>query len=145
MSGGKELGVAFARHVKRATDVASLTFVHLAQTDQFDVVTISEHADLFPVWDEHWTGKQGTIVRDAGNLYKAIHDVGVGQNTKPSDTPSMWTRIGDPREAWPEWVAPIGAHDAYAAGAQVTHDGKHWVSDEDSNIWEPGVHGWTES
>ena len=30
--------------------------------------------------------------------------------------------------------------------ASVTsHNGKHWTSDADGNVWEPGVYGWTES
>lgn len=42
---------------------------------------------------------------------------------------------------WPEWVQPTGAHDAYAKGSQVTHNGKRYVSEIDANVWEPGVLG----
>ena len=125
-------------------DVAALVFVQLAQTEQFDDVTITEHPDMFPVWDIHWTGKAGTIVTDEGKLYKSIHNVGAGQNTKPSTTPSMWTRIGNPAEEYPEWIQPIGAHDAYPADAKVTHKGKRWTSNVGGNVWEPGVYGWAE-
>lgn len=41
-----------------------------------------------------------------------------------------------------EWVQPTGAHDAYALGAVVSHNGKVWVSTVDSNVWEPGGYGW---
>ena len=34
--------------------------------------------------------------------------------------------------------------DAYPKGAKVSHNGKHWISDLDANVWEPGVYGWTE-
>lgn len=44
----------------------------------------------------------------------------------------------------PAWVQPTGAHDAYAAGALVTHNGFIWQSDVDGNVWEPGVYGWTQ-
>ena len=27
---------------------------------------------------------------------------------------------------------------------KVSHNGKYWTSDVDSNVWEPGVYGWTE-
>ena len=54
------------------------------------------------------------------------------------------TRIGDPTQEFPEWVQPIGAHDAYAAGSKVSHNEKKWVSDIDGTVWEPGVYGWTE-
>lgn len=42
------------------------------------------------------------------------------------------------------WVQPSGAHDAYHAGEEVTHNAKYWRSDVDANVWEPGVSGWTE-
>ena len=50
----------------------------------------------------------------------------------------------DPAEEWPEWSQPVGAHDAYSKDAKVSHNGKHWTSTVDSNVWEPGVYGWTE-
>ena len=56
----------------------------------------------------------------------------------------MWTRIGNPLEEFPEWVQPIGAHDAYEAGSKVSHNGKKWVSTAPANVWEPGVYGWEE-
>ena len=80
-----------------------------------------------------------------GQLYRSIHDVkDAGQNRKPSETPSMWTPIGNPLEEFPEWVQPIGAHDAYSKDAKTSHNGKKWVSEVDGNVWEPGVYGWAE-
>lgn len=135
------------REMKRTADarsVAEIVFVQMAQSEQLNDVTISEYPSMFPVWDTNWTGKAGTILQDEGTLYRSIHDVGAGQNTKPSETPAMWTRIGDPTSEWPEWVQPIGSHDAYSAGAKVSHKEKHWISDVSGNVWEPGVYGWTE-
>ena len=40
------------------------------------------------------------------------------------------------------WERPLGAHDAYAKGDVVTHNGKRWVSTVTPNVWEPGVSGW---
>lgn len=140
-----------ASEAKERQDIISagyLSFVALAQAELLDEVTISEHASLFSVWDEHFTGKAGTILTDPDdkNLYRSIHDVGPGQNTQPSKTPAMWTRIGDPTEEYPEWVQPIGAHDAYAKDDKVSHPHgeRNWTSDVDGNVWEPGVYGWTE-
>lgn len=39
----------------------------------------------------------------------------------------------------------IGAHDAYALGAKVSHKEKHWTSTVANNVWEPGVYGWEEA
>lgn len=142
-----QISEARKREKQRAAEtqsVAEIVFVQMAQTQQIDDHTIAEYPSMFPVWDENFTGKAGTIVQDEGNLYRSIHDVGAGQNTKPSQTPAMWTRIGDPTEEWPEWIQPIGAHDAYSKDAKVSHNEKHWISDVDSNVWEPGVYGWSE-
>ncbi|MDL2214343.1 hypothetical protein LJB76_02130 [Clostridia bacterium OttesenSCG-928-O13] len=132
--------------VESIVSVASIAFVALAQEQMLDDVTIAEHPTMFPVWNERWTGKAGTILQDDGRLYRSIHDVGPGQNTKPSTTPAMWTLIGDPTEEWPEWIQPLGAHDAYPNGAKVSHPHgeRRWVSEADNNIWEPGVYGWKE-
>ncbi|MCA1781986.1 MAG: hypothetical protein ABR616_05750 [Dermatophilaceae bacterium] len=49
------------------------------------------------------------------------------------------TAAGEPSP----WVQPTGAHDAYALGSLVTHNGSTWSSDIDANTYEPGVYGWT--
>ena len=84
-------------------EISSLVFVKMAQDGTLDDITVSEHPSLFPSWYPQWTGKAGTILMDEGKLYRSIHDVtNVAQNTKPSETPSMWTRIGDPTQEYPE-------------------------------------------
>ena len=134
-----------ARRSSSAQAVAEIMFVKMAQEQQLDETTISEYPDLFVKWDENWRGKAGDIVQDEGQLYRSIHDVkDAGQNRKPSETPSNWTRIGNPLEEFPEWVRPIGAHDAYSKDAKTSHSGKKWVSEVDGNVWEPGVYGWDE-
>lgn len=47
---------------------------------------------------------------------------------------------------WPEWTQPLGAHDAYAAGARVLFADKVWESVIDNNVWSPAVYpqGWKE-
>ena len=56
----------------------------------------------------------------------------------------MWTPLGKPGEEFPEWVQPLGVHDAYEQGAKVSHNSKKWVSNTANNVWEPGVYGWDE-
>ncbi len=134
-----------ARRSSSAQAVAELMFVKAAQEQQFDETTIAEHPDLFVQWDENWRGKAGDIVQEGSQLYRSIHDVkDAGQNRKPSESPSMWTPIGNLLEEFPEWVQPIGAHDAYSKGAKTSHGGKKWLSEVDGNTWEPGVYGWAE-
>ena len=54
-----------------------------------------------------------------------------------------WREITADGEAPPDWVQPTGAHDAYMKGDQVTHKDGVWTSDINSNVWRPGVYGWT--
>ena len=126
-------------------EIASIVFVKLAENGELDEAVITDHPKLFIEWSVNWTGKAGTIVSDDGCLYRSIHDITTtSQNTKPSETPSMWTRIGNPEDEYPVWYQPTGAHDAYSLGDKVSHNDKHWISTANNNVWEPGVYGWEE-
>ena len=93
-----------------AQAVAELMFVKAAQAQQLDDAFIAKYPEFFVTWDENWRGKAGDIVQDEGKLYRSIHDVtDAGQNRKPSENPSMWTRIRNPLEEFPEWIQPLGA------------------------------------
>nr|DAY85622.1 MAG TPA: hypothetical protein [Caudoviricetes sp.] len=106
---------------------------------------------------------EGMLVRDDdGVLYRSI----TGTQEKPTellyhpkDVPALLEKVEEevpeepenpnpdepqPEEEYPEWVQPTGAHDAYAQGAKVSHNGKKWTSNVENNVWEPGVYGWTE-
>lgn len=102
---------------------------------------------LFDEWDPNGVAytAETSKVQYNGLLYKCLQSHTSQASWTPTDAPSLWVRIDDPAEEWPEWRQPQGAHDAYAKGAKVTHNEKHWVSDIDANVWEPGVYGWTES
>lgn len=67
-----------------------------------------------------------------------------GRTDTTKKAASLWAVAADPEEEWPAWSQPLGAHDAYALGAKVSHNERHWVSDVDNNVWEPGVANWTE-
>src|SRR5690625_1246198 len=41
-----------------------------------------------------------------------------------------------------QWKQPSGAHDAYAKGDIVEHNGQQWVSTVTPNVWIPGQSGW---
>lgn len=99
---------------------------------------------------DRWSGDGveyavGDRARDGEELYKCLTAHTSQSTWKPSVSPSLWVRIDDPSQEWPEWVQPKGSTDAYPMGAKVSHNGKHWISDYDNNIWEPGVFGWHEA
>ena len=102
--------------------------------------------ELFPHWDaDSHEYAVDDRVSDDSILYKCLQDHTSQASWKPADSPSLWVRVDDPSVEWPEWIQPTGATDAYALGAKVSHNSKHWISDYDANIWEPGVYGWTEA
>ena len=69
---------------------------------------------------------------------------------KPTDdNGSLWQRIGNPMDEWPEWVPFLGVGDAYTLGSKVTYNGKRYIcvavgGDGISNIWKPDEWGWEE-
>lgn len=77
----------------------------------------------------------------SGVVYRCLQPHRTQADWTPDVTPALWTVVS--LEEWPEWVQPAGAHDAYQIGAKVSHNGDHWISDVDNNVWEPGVYGWT--
>ena len=99
---------------------------------------------LFPTWTIGVSVIVGERYQYAGKLYKCLQAHMTQADWKPNDSPSLWVGISDPAEEWPEWSQPVGSADAYAKGAKVSHNGKHWTSDVDANVWEPGAYGWTE-
>ena len=99
---------------------------------------------LFPTWTIGVSVAVGERYQYADKLYKCLLAHTTQADWKPDDSPSLWVGISDPAEEWPEWSQPVGSTDAYAKGAKVSHNGKHWTSDVDANVWEPGVYGWSE-
>ena len=103
-----------------------------------------EAVELFAVWATDTDYEVGDRVSYNGTLYKCLTAHTSQSTWTPPDSPSLWVRVDDPSIEWPEWIQPVGSTDAYAKGAKVSHTGKHWISDVDGNVWEPGVYGWTE-
>lgn len=99
--------------------------------------------ELYPAWLADTAYQIGDRVRDGDTLYKCVQAHTSQSDWRPGDTPALWTRVSI--DEWPEWVQPTGAQDAYNEGDKVSHNDKHWISDVDSNVWEPGVYGWTEA
>ena len=89
----------------------------------------------------------GEVCEDNGVLYRCVQSHTAQSDWQPANTPALWVNMGvsaDDPDALPEWKQPTGAHDAYAMGAVVRHNGKTWSSDIAANTYEPGVAYWTE-
>lgn len=110
-----------------------------------DAVLLAQPMAMYDEWDANGVAYTLNDIRQYnGLLYRCVQAHTSQATWTPEDAPSLWTRIADPAQEWPEWIQPTGAHNAYAKGAKVSHNGKHWISDVDANVWEPGVYGWTE-
>ena len=50
------------------------------------------------------------------------------------------------QEEYPEYVQPMGAHDAYKIGDKVTYNGKKYICKLDNCVWNPDTYpsGWEE-
>ena len=111
-------------------------------------VEACEAAELFPRWSgdsvEYQAGDNPDRVSYNGTLYKCLTGHTSQPTWTPSDSPSIWVRVDDPSQEWPEWVQPLGSTDAYRIDDKVSHNDKHWVSTLDYNTYEPGVYGWSE-
>lgn len=104
---------------------------------------IRRHADGFYILCEE-EDAQGVAVD--GTVYRLMGRTGLGRGTGNRRTARRcgWaspTRRRNGRSGASRWAAQI----AYAKGAKVSHNGKHWTSDVDANVWEPGAYGWTEA
>ena len=100
---------------------------------------------FFPLWKTATVYSVDDRVRYNDLLYRCVQAHTAQDDWTPDVTPALWVRTSDPAIEWPEWIQPTGAHDAYAVGAKVSHNGRHWTSDSDANVYEPGAYGWTEA
>lgn len=109
-----------------------------------------EVADLYEEWQPNKAYKQGKILKHGKNadgetqLYRVNQDHTSSSEWIPGTEEALYKAIGFTESGVPIWTQPLGAHDAYDLGDEVSHKGKIWISDYDANTWEPGVFGWHE-
>lgn len=127
--------------VETAREVMARYKAAVSGVDDDIAVSVPE---LFDHWQSGKSYAAENRVRYEDTLYKCLTAHDSQDDWTPDVSPSLWVRIDDPAIEWPDWVQPVGATDAYVQGAKVSHNGKHWTSDVDNNVWEPGVYGWTE-
>ena len=117
-----------ARHLRRKIEQTSASL-----TDEEALTAV----ELFPHWSDSAEYAVDDRVSYEGTLYKCLTAHTAQAQWTPADSPSLWVRVDNPQEEFPEWVQPLGSTDAYALGAKVSHLNKHWISTVDGNVWEP--------
>lgn len=117
----------------------------VASTQQLSEKIESAIEGIFPTWNssgyEYFAGER---VSYNDKYYRCIQSHTSQADWTPNSAVSLWVSISDPAIEYPDWVQPTGAHDAYNKGDKVSHLDKHWTSDIDANVYEPGVYGWSE-
>lgn len=98
---------------------------------------------LFPLWKAGIAVTAGQRFQYENKLYKVVQGHTTQSDWTPDIVPALFTEVV-PEGVIAEWIQPTGAHDAYALGVKVKHNGKTWESTVDANVWEPGVYGWVE-
>lgn len=122
-----------AKKLRKAID----TFAE-NQTDE----ALLDNKVAFSLWRSGVQVVRKQILRFNDDLYRVNQDHTTQGDWAPNITPALYTKIS--LEEYPEWVQPTGAQDAYNAGDKCSHNGKHWASNLDGNVWEPGIYGWSE-
>lgn len=96
--------------------------------------------ELYPAWKTGTAYAVDERIRYNSTLYRCVQSHTSQDDWTPDITPALWTVVS--LDEFPEWVQPTGAQDAYQRGDKVSHNGKHWISTADNNVWEPGIYGW---
>lgn len=109
---------------------------------QLDDETALTGVQLFPMWRTETAYEANDRIQYNSVLYKCVQAHTSQDDWTPDVTPALWKVVSV--EAYPEWIQPTGAHDAYDKDAVVSHNGKHWKNIMDANVYEPGVYGWEE-
>lgn len=123
-------------HARKLREIILKATVSLSDEDALEAV------EMFPHWAVEKSYALNDRVQYNNVLYKCVQAHTSQSDWTPNITPALWARVSI--EEYPEWIQPTGVQDAYNTGDKVSHNSKHWVSDIDANVWEPGVYGWTE-
>lgn len=91
-----------------------------------------------------WTGQPDRVTHN-GQWWVCTTDANVWEPGVSGWTQTQADGSPMPVDAWPTWVQPKGAQDAYAKDAKVTYNGSHYVSTINANVWSPDAYpaGWS--
>lgn len=89
----------------------------------------------YPKWQVGKEYVKDERVRYEDVLYKVLQNHTSQADWTPDVAVSLFVKVSV--EEYPEWVQPTGSHDAYQKGDKVSHNGKHWESLIDANVYEP--------
>lgn len=126
--------------LERAIELRSLIEKASASLDDETALTALE---LFAKWEVGHEYQTGDRVQYESKLYKCLQGHTSQADWTPDTAVSLWVEVADPAIEFPPWKQPAGATDAYAKGDKCSHPTpeRHWISEIDGNVWEPGTVG----
>lgn len=137
----KEKADAQASAAVEAAEKSAIRLIMQKIAPSLSTDELMQVAAILPNWDASKTYTEDDIVRYQQSLYQAIGEVPA--NTVPDVATDKWKNLTKPVNGVARWIQPNSAENAYDSAAVVMHDDEQWSSDEDYNMHEPGVDGWT--
>lgn len=136
-----------AKEEEKARKRAQEMLDKLSYKTVLDSATDDQALDMRPLYPEWQTGikyKNGTYLQYNSVLYRVLQDHKSQADWTPDKAVSLYVNVADPKDPYPPYKAPTGAHDAYKKGDCVTFEGKHYRSKIDGNVHSPAEYpaGW---
>nr|DAV71449.1 MAG TPA: chitinase C [Caudoviricetes sp.] len=137
----KEKADAQASAAVAAAEKSAIRLITQKIAPSLSTDELMQVAAILPNWDASKTYVTDDIVRYQQSLYQAHGNVPA--NTVPDAATDKWMDLMKPVDGVARWIQPNSADNAYDSAAVVMHDDQQWSSNEDYNMHEPGVDGWT--
>lgn len=137
----KEKADAQASAAVAAAEKSAIRLITQKIAPSLSTDELMQVAAILPNWDASKTYVADDIVRYQQSLYQAHGNVPA--NTVPDTATDKWMDLTKSVDGVARWIQPNSAENAYDSAAVVMHDGQQWSSNEDYNMHEPGVDGWT--
>jgi len=121
------------RTIYAPADTPALFSVHRADSDGID-------------WIANEPVKRGMVRTYGGKEFSCLQSHVTQEDWTPPAVPALWAAVKEEQEGIPDWVQPLGAHDAYNIGDRVRFNGKVYESRINANVWSPTAYpqGWQE-
>lgn len=114
-------------------------FEQVISRGDYDLTAMLQNIDRY-----HIEGKLTDEDREA--LYALAREGAQPVYDYAAEIEAIWAAIRELQgqaqepEEWPEFVQPIGAHDAYDIGAQVTYNGQRYRCKLANCVWSPDAY-----
>jgi hypothetical protein len=129
----------------KETAIAELGEVAEQNADAWEA-ELSEKVILVKEWQPDLQVQIGEHYTHNDNTYVVIQAHTTQADWQPQDVPALF--LLKPKvnqgETYPQWVQPVGSHDAYNIGDRVTFEGSNYESLINGNVWSPTAYpqGW---